>query len=302
MKSRNGATLACLFVLTVGCASRVEPRDGATAIDVAMGVPRWRASPVSPPMPLPDVEGWVPVSDGSRLYYAVFHSGGGAPVLLLHGGLGSSDVWGAEVERLRARHEVIVMDTRGHGRSTRSSAPLSYALMTADVIGVLDTLHVPRTSVVGWSDGGIVGLLLAIDHPQRVDRLVTFGANFDHSGYVTTPPDSITVRLGAQFRASAEAAYRRISPTPDSFPALSRAVGAMYSLEPAITPAQLGRIHASTVIVQGEYEQFIARAHAERLAALIPGARFVLLPGTSHGGPLQDPDGFHRVVSTLLDP
>jgi pimeloyl-ACP methyl ester carboxylesterase len=250
-------------------------------------------------MPRADVEGWVPVN-GARLYYAVFHSGGGAPVLLLHGGLGSSDVWGAEVERFRARHEVIVMDTRGHGRSTRSSAPLSYALLTSDVIGLLDTLHVPRTSVVGWSDGGIVGLMLAINHPQRIDRLVTFGANFDHSGFVTTPPDSITVRLGAQYRASAEAAYRRIS--PDSFPALARAIGAMYRVEPAITPAQLGSIHASTVIVQGEYEQFITRAHAEQLAALIPGARFVLLPATSHGGPLQDPDGFHRVVSTLLDP
>jgi pimeloyl-ACP methyl ester carboxylesterase len=252
-------------------------------------------------MPRADVEGWAPVN-GSRLYYAVFHSGGAAPVLLLHGGLSSSEAWGAEVARLRARHEVIVMDTRGHGRSTRSSAPLSYALLASDVIGLLDTLHVPRTSVVGWSDGGIIGLLLAIDHPERVDRLVTFGANFDRSGYVTTPPDSITIRLGAGFRTSAEAAYRRMSPMPDSFPALSRALRALYESEPTITPAQLGRIHAPTVIVQGEYEQFIARAHAERLAALIPNAHFVLLAATSHGGPLQDPDGFHHVVSTLLDP
>lgn len=301
MNFRNYGTLSCVFALSFGCAHRPEVRSGVPAIEVAPGVQRWRTSPAPPPMPRADVEGWVPVN-GSRLYYAVFHSGGGAPVLLLHGGLGSSEVWGAEVERLRARHEVIVMDTRGHGRSTRSSAPLSYALMMSDVIGVLDTLRVPRTSVVGWSDGGIVGLLLAIDHPERVDRLVTFGANFDRSGYLTTPPDSITVRLGARFRASAEAAYRRMSATPDSFPALARALGTLYESEPTITPAQLGRIHASTVIVQGEYEQFIARAHAEQLAALIPNARFVLLPGTSHGGPLQDPDGFHRVVSTLLDP
>ena len=271
------------------------------AVDAVTEVPRWRTSPAPPPMPRADAEGWVPVN-GSRLYYAIFHSGGGAPVLLLHGGLGSSDVWGAEVERLRARHEVIVMDTRGHGRSTRSSAPLTYALLTSDVIGLLDALDVPRTSVVGWSDGGIIGLLLAIDHPERVDRLVTFGANFDRSGYVTTPPDSITIRLGAGFRASAEAAYQRLSPTPDSFPALSRALRALYESEPTITPAQLGRISAPTLIVQGEHEQFIARSHAERLAALIPNAQFVLLPGTSHGGPLQDPDGFHRVVSRLLDP
>jgi pimeloyl-ACP methyl ester carboxylesterase len=301
MKFGNRWTLGCIFALSIGCARRPGTRDGVPAIAVATGVPRWRTSPASPPMPRADTEGWVPVN-GSRLYYAVFNSGGRAPVLLLHGGLGSSEVWGAEVERLRARHEVIVMDTRGHGRSTRSSAPLSYALMTSDVIGVLDALHIARTSVVGWSDGGIVGLLLAIDHPDRVDRLVTFGANFDRSGYLTTPPDSITVRLGARYRASAEAAYRRMSPTPDSFPALVRALGALYESEPTITPAQLGRIQAPTVIVQGEYEQFIARAHAEQLAALIPNARFVLLPGTSHGGPLQDPDGFHRVVSSLLDP
>ena len=93
-----------------------------------------------------------------------------------------------------------------------------------------------------------------------------------------------------------------MSQTPDSFPALARDLGALYESEPTITPAELGRIHASTIIMQGEYEQFIARAHAQRLAASIPNAHFVLLPGTSHGGPLQDPDGFHRVFSALLDP
>lgn len=301
MNFRNCATLGWLVALSAGCARRLETPGSTAAVDIAAAVPRWLTSPAPPQMPPADVEGWVPVN-GSRLYYAVFHSGGADPVLLLHGGLGSSDVWGAEVARLRARHEVIVMDTRGHGRSTRSSAPLSYALLTSDVIGVLDALKVSHTSVVGWSDGGIIGLLLAIDYPERVDRLVTFGANFDRSGYLTTPPDSVTVRLGARFRASAEAAYRSLSPTPDSFPALSRALGALYESEPTITPAQLGRIHAPSVIVQGEYEQFIARSHAERLAALIPNAQFVLLRGTSHGGPLQDPGGFHRVVSTLLDP
>ncbi len=290
-----------MVLASTACSSATQTPSPAPAISVASALPRWLTLPEAPPMPGADAQGLLSVN-GVRLYYAIFHRGGPAPVLLLHGGLGSSGSWSAEVERLRTRHEVIVVDTRGHGRSTRSAEPMSYTLFASDVLGLLDSLHVPRASVIGWSDGGIVGLLLAIHHPGRVDRLVTFGANFDHSGYSSAPPDSAAIRRGARFWASAEAAYRRVSPTPDSFPALVRSLGTMYATEPAISPIELGTIRAPTIIVQGEYEQFITRAHAERLAALIPSARFVLLPGTSHGGPLQDPDGFHRAVSALLDP
>ena len=251
-------------------------------------------------MPRPDSSGVVSVN-GSRLYFAIFHRGGGAPVLLLHGGSASSEIWAGEVERLRGSHEVIVIDTRGHGRSSRSAEPFSYAGFASDALGMMDSLRLSRVAVVGWSDGGVTGLVLAIEHPDRVTRLFTYGANFDRTGYSSAPPDSVARANGRRFRERMAAEYARLSPTPDGFPALSAALDTLYAREPAITTAALQSIRVPTGICAGEHEQFITRAHTEALAHWIPGARLIILPGISHGGPLQDPDGFHRAVETFLD-
>lgn len=136
----------------------------------ARAPPLWATVPDAPPLPKPDRSGFV-TNGGARIYYAVFHPGGGRPVILLHGGFSSSDSWGFEVPRLSGTHEVIVMDSRGQGRSSGPIEPLSYELMASDVIALMDGVHVRRASIVGVSDGGIIGLLLAIHHPERVDRL-----------------------------------------------------------------------------------------------------------------------------------
>jgi pimeloyl-ACP methyl ester carboxylesterase len=290
-------TIALLAALAV-CA--FDTPGAAQVAPTTAPPPRWLTLPEPPPMPRPDTAVVLPASGGARLYAAVFHRGGPAPVLLLHGGMASSDVWAEEAARLAPSHEVLVMDARGHGRSTLGEDSLSYALLAADAIAVLDSLHVPRAAVVGWSDGGIAGLLLAIHHPQRIAGLLTYGANFDLSGYSTEPPDPRMAALGRQYIARVEAGYRRLSPTPDGFPALRAALESLYAREPAIAPAALRTIRVPTTIAAGDHEQFIARAHTERLAALIPGARLVILPDVSHGGPLQDPDGFHRVVEAFL--
>ena len=261
--------------------------------------PRWATVPEPPAMPAADEAGFV-THDGARLYYAVFHRGAGRPVVLLHGGLSSSDSWGFEVPRLSG-HEVIVMDSRGQGRSSRSEAPLTYEAMASDVVALMDRLHLRRASVVGVSDGGIIGLILAIEHPDRVDRLFCWGANFNTHAERLSPPDPALKALGPAFMARMEADYRRISPTPDGFTSLRAALGRLYATEPNLTAADLGRIKAPTVIADGEYEQFIDPSHTQQLAQLIPDARLAIIPSVSHGGPLQDPAAFHASVAELLD-
>ncbi len=263
--------------------------------------PLWATIPDVPALPAADTSGFVD-HDGARLYYAVFNPRAGSPVLLLHGGFSASDSWGFEVPKLMANHTVIVMDTRGHGRSSRpDGAPLTYEMMEADALAVLDAVHVKRTSVVGLSDGGIVGLMLAIDHPDTVDKLFVWGANFNTHSDKTTPPDPAMKGMGGIFMAKMEAQYRRLSPTPDGFSALKTVMNATYASEPNLTPADLGRIHAPTVVADGEYEQFIAPEHTQLLARSIPGARLVIIPKVSHGGPQQDPVAFHQAVASLLD-
>jgi len=259
--------------------------------------PLWKTLPDIPPMPKADESGLASIND-IRMYYAIFNKEGKDPVLLLHGGMVSSDYWSFEVPLLSKTHKVIIADSRGHGRSTLTNRPLGYNLMASDIVQLMDTLQIKKASIVGWSDGGIIGLILAIQVPERVNKLFTFGANFNLSGYKSEPPDTA---MAARFMAQVQANYRRLSPTPDNFSGLMKALGKMYSMEPDLKPEEIKTIKAPTVIAFGEYEQFIKREHFQALAQLIPGARLIMIPNVSHGGPLQDPVHFHMAVKKLLD-
>jgi pimeloyl-ACP methyl ester carboxylesterase len=260
-------------------------------------VPLWKTLPDAPLMPKADKTGFASVND-IKMYYAVFNSQGKETVILLHGGFASSDEWGFEVPLLSKTHKVIVVDSRGHGRSSMSEKPLGYDLMASDVLKLMDYLNIKKASIVGWSDGGIIGLIIAIKYPERINKLFTFGANYNLSGYKNEPPDS---ELTARFMARVQANYRKLSPTPDGFAGLSEALGKMYSTEPDIKPAELKTIKAPTVIACGQYEQFIKLEHFQDLARLIPNAKLVVLPNVSHGGPLQDPPRFHEAIMNWIN-
>ncbi|MGZ3845145.1 MAG: alpha/beta fold hydrolase [Flavisolibacter sp.] len=278
-----------LFFLTVLIASSCAIGQATT--------PLWKTLPDAPPMPHADESGLAPVND-IEMYYAVFNKNGKDPVILLHGAFVSSDEWGFEVPLLCKNHKIIILDSRGHGRSSMSTQPFSYSLMASDVLQLMDHLKIKKASIVGWSDGGIIGLVLAIKYPERVNKLFTFGANYNISGYKSEPVDSA---LASRFMEKVKANYRRLSPTPDSLVVLRKALVKMYSTEPDLKPEDIKTIKAPTVIACGQYEQFIKREHFEDLARLIPNAKLVILPNVSHGGPLQDPVGFHRAVANLLD-
>ena len=260
-------------------------------------VPLWKTLPDAPPMRKADKTGFASVND-IKMYYAVFNSQGKETVVLLHGGFASSDEWGFEVPLLSKTHKVIVVDSRGHGRSSMSDKPLGYDLMASDVLKLMDYLNIEKASIVGWSDGGIIGLIMAVKYPERIDKLFTFGANYNLSGYKNEPSDSL---LTARFMARVQANYRKLSPTPDGFAGLSEALAKMYSTEPDIKPAELKTIKAPTVIACGQYEQFIKLEHFQDLASLIPNAKLVVLPNVSHGGPLQDPARFHEAIMNWIN-
>ena len=96
-----------------------------------------------------------PFRGGGATCFPIFNKGGGNPVLLIHGGLVNGDSWGNQVRVLAKHHEIIIADSRGHGRSTRSSKPFGYELMANDYLALLDRLEIDKVALVGWSDGGI---------------------------------------------------------------------------------------------------------------------------------------------------
>src|SRR6266853_420694 len=119
--------------------------------------------------------------EGARIWYATY--GSGSPVILLHGGLGHSGNWGYQVPALvRSGYRAVLIDSRGHGRSTRDARPFSYELMASDVLAVMDALHLEKASLVGWSDGACTALILAAQAPSRVSGVFFFACNMDPSG------------------------------------------------------------------------------------------------------------------------
>jgi pimeloyl-ACP methyl ester carboxylesterase len=249
----------------------------------------------SPPLPPADAEGYVD-HQGARIWYAVH--GAGAPVILLHGGFGHGEDWGNQVPALtRSGRRVILIDSRGQGRSTRDVRPFSYALMAADVLAVMDALAVERAAVVGASDGAIIGLILAMHSPARVTRVFAFGGNMDLSGAKPVSPSDPVV---AHLLGRAARDYARLSPTPTEFAAMSQALVQMMRTEPNYAAADLAAIRVPVAIAYGEHDEFITREHTEYLARTIPGARLIILAGVSHFAPLQRPDQFNDAMLAFL--
>lgn len=246
------------------------------------------------PLPAAKDQGHVD-HDGARIWYATY--GSGSPVILLHGGLGHSGNWGYQVPILvDAGHCAVLIDSRGHGRSTRDLRPFSYELMASDVLAVMDALHVDKAPIVGWSDGACTALILARQAPARVVGVFFFACNMDPSGTKTVAPDPILDRC---FRRHAKD-YAELSATPDQFMEFAAAVGVMQKTEPNYSAPDLADIHVPVAIVQGEHDEFIKPEHAEYLARTIPGAELIWLSGVSHFAPLQRPAQFNRAVCAFL--
>jgi pimeloyl-ACP methyl ester carboxylesterase len=258
----------------------------------------WQTLPPTPSLPKATVGHHTEV-DGARLWYAEWATGSQSrPVLLLHGGFANTNYFGMLIPSLIEHgYRVIAMDSPGHGRSTRPDRPLTYHEMAEDVIGLLDRLKVAKVELVGWSDGGIIGLDLALNHPERLGGVFAFGANADVSG-VNDGVDKVPVFAAYLERVPEE--YRKLSPTPGQWDAFSAAVNKMWETLPAYTADQLRSIKVPVTIADGEYDEAIKQSHDRYMAATIPGARLVILPNVSHFAMLQNPAQFNAAVLEFL--
>jgi pimeloyl-ACP methyl ester carboxylesterase len=256
---------------------------------------RWQTLPEPAAMPKPEQSGYAPVN-GIQMYYAVF--GKGDPVLLIHGGLGHADIWASQVATLSKTHEVIVADSRGHGRSTRTDEPYGYDLMASDYLALLDYLKIDKTALVGWSDGGIIGIDIALHHPERLTRLFAQAANVTTDG---VDPSVLTNKTFAAYIERSGRDYKKLSKTPDQYDAFVAQIGHMWESQPAWTKEQIGKITTPTAIVAGDHDEAIKRAHTEYMASAIPGARLIILPNASHFAMLQAPDEYSQAVLNFID-
>jgi pimeloyl-ACP methyl ester carboxylesterase len=254
----------------------------------------WQTLPPTP-SPAPHEHVDRAILNGVSLWYATI--GHGPPVVLLHGGLANSDYWGHQVEALRPYYTVILLDSRGHGRSARDARPIGYDLMADDVVALLDHLRLARADVAGWSDGAIIGLDLAIRYPDRVGRIFAFAGNTRTDGGADNAEANPAF---AAYIARTREEYETLSPTPDRYDRFAAAIGRMWATQPNWTDAQLRAIRSPVLIADGDHDEAIRRQHTEYIAATIPGARLLILPDTGHFAFLQDPALFNAALLDFL--
>lgn len=264
------------------------------AVSTAFAAERWQRLPKPPAMPVSVVAGYAPVN-GIHMYYAVY--GAGDPILLIHGGLGHADIWANQVKDLMKDHLVIVADSRGHGRSTRNADPYSYDLMASDYLALLDYLKVDKVALVGWSDGGIIGLDIAMTHPERLTKLFAQAANVTVDG---VRPDVMEAKTFAAYIDRCGEDYKKMSKTPDQYDAFVQQISDMWATQPSWSDADLARITVPTAIVLGDHDEAIKRDHTDHMAEVIPGAKEIILKDASHFAMLQDPKGYTKAVRDFL--
>jgi pimeloyl-ACP methyl ester carboxylesterase len=169
--------------------------------------------------------------------------------------------------------------------------------MASDVVALMDYLKIDKASIVGWSDGGIIGLDIAINHPERLNKLFAFGANTNVAGL---RPDIDKSPVFNKYIEVAGEDYKRLSKTPTEFDAFVKQIGEMWATQPDYKAEQLAKISVPVAIADGEHDEAIRQEHDVEMANAIPGAKLVILPGVSHFAFLQKPELFNQAVLDFL--
>lgn len=232
---------------------------------------------------------------GVRTWYEV--EGNGDPLVLLHGGFCTNDTWGAQRSDLAAAHRVFLPERRAHGHTPDVPGPLTYRDMAGDTIAFLERVVTEPAHLVGWSDGGVVALLVALARPDLVRRMVVVGANFrpgpecfvEPSMLDTMAPDGPESEFFRELYAAA---------TPDGadhWPVVARKVLDMWRTQPTLTTEDLARIAAPTLVVTGD-DDMMTLEHTAALYRALPDAQLAVLPGASHLVPLEQPARLNRLI------
>jgi pimeloyl-ACP methyl ester carboxylesterase len=226
--------------------------------------------------------------------------GAGEPLILLHGGFGSADIWANQIPVFSEHYYVITPDSRAQGRTTDSDAPISYHLMAEDIIHLMDYLGISSAYIVGWSDGGDIGIDLAIHHPDRVRALVAFGANISPDGYQDSFLDYVRNVTVDDIKLMVGNKYLEMMPDSARLPIILEKIRTLYLTEPNFTPEELATTTTPTLILDGQNEAVIRLDHPQKIAKLIPDAQLVILQNAGHSAVTEDPSAWNNAVLDFL--
>lgn len=225
---------------------------------------------------------------GFNMYYETY--GKGEPVLIIHGNGGSINNFLYQIPYFSQNYRVIIADSRAQGKSEDAGDSLSYEMMTDDLNALLDTLHIDSCNVIGWSDGGINGLLLAMRHPDKVKKLAVTGANLWPD---QTAVDPFVYHWALNYYDS----LKKLPTTPKLKASLK--LMRLLAFEPHITTAQLKNIKCPTLVIGGDHDVILTK-HTLLIAESIPDSYLWILPNSGHSTPVFYKDEFNREIENFF--
>ena len=254
--------------------------------------------------------------NGLNLHYETH--GAGRPMILLHGGLGSGEMFGPILPALSERHRVIAVDLQGHGRTADIDRPLDERLMADDIAALIDQLELEKPDIVGYSLGGGVAFHTAVKYPQKIGKLVIASVYFRSDDV----HDELKAMQGQVNAAAVELMkdtpmwelYQRVAPRPEDFPVLLDKIGAMMQ-EGFDFTEELRGIEVPTMLVAADADQAPPSALVDAFKLLDGGLRdggwmgenrprgghaLAILPGVTHYSIFSSPL-FAAVTLEFLD-
>ena len=225
---------------------------------------------------------YAPVN-GIRLYYEIY--GTGKPLLLLHGGRSTINTWKLQIPELSKQYQVIAVDTRGHGRSGEDGKQYTYDLFAADMNALLNYLHIDSANILGWSDGGNTGLIMAMKYPAKVKKLAVMGAVIFSDS--TVVDNWVFTELNKQINElKNDTAYKARNRV--------RLIN-MLLTEPRHTADELKSIKCPVLVMAGE-KDVIKEGHTKLIAEHIPNSTLHIGPNETHLYPIENPTAFNKAV------
>lgn len=241
------------------------------------------------------------------MYYEIY--GKGEPLILLHGGFGSSEMMGGMIEAFSKKYQVIAVDSRSQGRTTDSDEKeLTYAQMALDVNGFMDKLQIKKAKFVGWSDGGDIALELALIHPEKITKAVIMGANFLGEskgvflGVDTTWKMNATDPLFAKTKiemAKYFSTYERMAADKTKIASAKKKAADNAFNNPNITITQLNAIEVPFLVMAGDHDMFKLE-HTIALYQNLPQASLYIVPDATHISPFEEPELVHAEILRYL--
>jgi pimeloyl-ACP methyl ester carboxylesterase len=232
-------------------------------------------------------------------YYEV--NGSGDPLVLLHGGMCAAETFDGQTPALAEQFRVYLPERRAHGRTADVRGPITYEIMAQDTIAFIEAVGIERAHIVGWSDGALVGLLVALWRPELVGKLVLMAQSVNWEGVRPELAQFVGHMTKEMVPPHLKQAYDALSPDgPEHLDAVLDKMLQLWNTDPAFPLSDLERVAAPALVLAADDDITLSIEHAAAMQRALPDSQLAVVPGASHAMPMEKPELVNRLILDFL--